>query len=85
MQCPSCRSARVFPSQPRHALERLRRRLSDQQPYRCHQCGWRKWRDVELHPHSPDVDPDDLRTGRTPQPVSANDLDLLDVPPTDPA
>ncbi len=82
MQCPSCRSARVYPSQPR-GLERLRRLVSDKQPYRCHQCGWRQWRDVELHPDSPDVDPDDLRTGRAPKPVSANDLDQIDIPPDD--
>ncbi len=70
----------MFPSRPRQSLERLRRLLTDTQPYRCHQCGWRKWRRVELHPESPDVQPDDLRTGRTPGPVSQGDIDLLDVP-----
>jgi hypothetical protein len=79
MTCPACDSTRVFPSRLRHGLERLRQRLTEKQPYRCHECGWRKWRDVEVHPDSPDVNPEDLRTGRVPRPVQAADFDQLDT------
>ncbi len=78
MKCPACKSARVYPSRLRSVLERLRQGLTDKQPYRCHQCGWRKWGAVHLGPDGPDVHPDDLRTGRTPQPLSTADLDQLD-------
>lgn len=53
--------------------------LTEKQPYRCHECGWRKWHEVRVHPESPDVHPEDLRTGRVPQPVSPKDLDSLDA------
>lgn len=81
MKCPACGSPRVFPSRLRNGLERLRQALTDKQPYRCHQCNWRKWRDVEIHVDdgNDDVRPDDLRTGRTPKPVSPGDLDSLDT------
>jgi DNA-directed RNA polymerase subunit RPC12/RpoP len=81
MKCPACGSPRVFPSRLRNGLERLRQGLTDKQPYRCHQCNWRKWRDVEIHVDdgNADVRPDDLRTGRTPKPVSPGDLDSLDT------
>lgn len=79
MKCPSCGSARVYPSHLRTSLERLRQMLTDKQPYRCHQCGWRKWGVVDLGSDGPDVTPEDLRTGRTPQPLSVNDLDQLDT------
>jgi len=59
-------------------LETIRHRVSDHQPYRCHECGWRGWRSIELPPHQPDVQPDDLRTGRTAIPVAGGDLDPLD-------
>lgn len=85
MQCPACRSPRVFPSRLRNSFERLRQLLTEKQPYRCHQCGWRRWREVEVHPESPDVEPDDLRTGRVPEPVSPRDLDQLDVPSAGPS
>ena len=78
MKCPSCGSARVFPSRLRNSLERLRHMITDKQPYRCHQCGWRRWNEVRVHPDSPDVHPEDLRTGRMPKPVSVNELDQLD-------
>ena len=58
--------------------ERLRQKLTDRQPYRCHECGWRKWRDVEFLSANPDVRPDDLRTGRGTPPVSTADVDQLD-------
>ncbi len=78
MTCPACQSPRVFPSRLRSGLERLRQMMTDKQPYRCHQCGWRKWQDVQVHPDSPDVVPDDLRIGRTPRPVSPSEFDELD-------
>ena len=78
MKCPACDSTRVVPSRLRNVLERARQMTTGKQPYRCHQCGWRKWRDVEIHPDSPDVHPEDLRTGRMPQPVLPSDLDSID-------
>lgn len=81
MKCPGCGSLRVFPSRLRNGLERLRHMLTDKQPYRCHECGWRKWNEVRVHPASPDVHPEDLRTGRVSKPVSNSDLDQLDTPP----
>ena len=82
MKCPSCDSIRVFPSRLRGFLESLRQRMTDSQPYRCHQCGWRKWLPIELMTANPDVQPDDLRTGRQPEPVGGRELDPLD--PFDP-
>jgi hypothetical protein len=79
MTCPACGSTRVFPSRLRNRLERLRQALTDKQPYRCHQCNWRKWREVEIHPDNSDVLPEDLRTGQTSKPVSSNDIDSLDT------
>jgi hypothetical protein len=79
MKCPACGSTRTFPSRLRNGIERLRQMLTDKQPYRCHECNWRKWREVEIHPDNEDVGPDDLRTGRTPKPVSPNDFDSLDT------
>ena len=80
MQCPSCGSPRVYPSRLRNSLERLRQRLTDRQPYRCHACNWRKWNDVIVREDGPDIHPDDLRTGRTATPLSTRDLDQLDTP-----
>jgi hypothetical protein len=56
----------------------VRHRLTDRQPYRCHQCGWRQWRPIEILPAQPDVNPDDLRSGRQARPVAGGDLDPLD-------
>jgi hypothetical protein len=81
MNCPACGSARVYPSQLRSAIERLRQLMTDQQPYRCHQCGWRRWGAVQLGSEGPDVNPEDLRTGRPPHPVSPAELDQLDKTP----
>lgn len=78
MKCPRCASSRVYPSRLRNLAERLRQKLTDQQPYRCHECNWRKWREVEFLSPSPDVKPDDLRTGRGVAPVSSKDVDQLD-------
>jgi hypothetical protein len=78
MKCPACGSTRVFPSRLRNILERLRQMLTEKQPYRCHQCDRRKWHEAWVHNDSPDVHPEDLRTGRVSEPVSPKDIDLLD-------
>jgi hypothetical protein len=78
MNCPTCGSPRVYPSRLRGLLERLRGSLTGTQPYRCHQCDWRKWRAIVGHSEGPDAKPDDLRTGRGAPSVSAKDLDQLD-------
>ena len=52
--------------------------MTDKQPYRCHECHWRKWRDVEFLSGTADVRPDDLRTGRSAVPPSSTDVDQLD-------
>lgn len=79
MKCPACGSTRIFPSRLRGVVERLRQMVTDRQPYRCHDCDWRKWREVEIHLDNEDVRPDDLRTGRTPKPVSPKEIDSLDT------
>jgi hypothetical protein len=68
----------VYPSRLRNGVERLRQKLTDKQPYRCHECSWRKWRDVEFLSANPDVRPDDLRTGRGGGALSSTDVDQLD-------
>lgn len=80
MQCPSCDSARVYPSRLRNILEQLRQGLTGKQPVRCHDCGWRRWREaiVQAGENAP-VLPDDLRTGRGSVAVSPTDLDQLDA------
>lgn len=78
MKCPACGSTRVFPSRLRNKVEGLRQLITEKQPYRCHDCGWRKWREVCVLPDSPDVHPEDLRTGRVSKPVSPSDLDSID-------
>jgi transposase-like protein len=77
-KCPACGSTRVFPSRVRNVLERIRQLLTEKQPFRCHQCSWRNWQVLRVHPVSPDVHPEDLRTGRVSEPVSPTDLDQLD-------
>jgi hypothetical protein len=59
-------------------VERLRQKLTDRQPYRCHECGWRRWREVEFLGTNPSVSPDDLRTGHGPAPLAPSDVDELD-------
>lgn len=78
MQCPTCGSARVYPSRRRNLIERARQSLTGKQPVRCHACGWRAWRKMVVHEEHAPVHPDDLRTGRTGTPVSAVDLERLD-------
>jgi hypothetical protein len=62
----------------RNFAERLRQKMTDRQPYRCHECGWRRWCDVEFLSRNPDVGPEDLRTGRGETPLSNSDVDQLD-------
>ena len=79
MKCPRCASTRVYPSRLRGTVERVRQKITDRQPYRCHECGWRAWRDVEfLSTKDSDVTPDDLRTGRRPSALDQKDVDQLD-------
>jgi hypothetical protein len=78
MKCPRCASARVYPSRLRNGLERFRQKMTERQPYRCHECGWRKWRQVEFLSANPDVLPEDLRTAHGAAPLSTTDVDRLD-------
>jgi hypothetical protein len=78
MKCPRCASVRVYPSRLRNSFERLRQKLTDRQPYRCHECSWRRWREVEFMTSDPDVKPEDLRTGHGTAPLSQGDVDQLD-------
>jgi hypothetical protein len=52
--------------------------MTDRQPYRCHECNWRNWRNVEFLSTNPDVKPEDLRRGRQTEPLSTSDVDQLD-------
>jgi len=78
MKCPRCASGRVYPSRLRNGLERLRQKMTDRQPYRCHECNWRKWREVEFLTADPDVRPEDLSTGRRVTPLATSEVDPLD-------
>jgi len=80
MQCPECGSARVYSSRLRGFLERLRQAATGMHPVRCHQCGWRRWRNV-IHQDSTPIVPDDLRTGRTAAPLSNGEIDQIDTVP----
>jgi transposase-like protein len=78
MKCPRCASVRVYPSRLRNSVERLRQKMTERQPYRCHECGWRRWREVEFLSANPDVKPEDLRSGQRASPPSTTDVDQLD-------
>jgi hypothetical protein len=79
MTCPSCKSERVYPSRLRNIYERLRHALTGRRPFRCHACGWRRWRDVLVRADDQrPARPDDLRTGAHPAPVNPSELDTLD-------
>lgn len=77
MTCPSCGSERVYSSRLRNRLEALRHRLTERQPYRCHDCGLRRWQQAPPRDNR-DVQPEDLRIRRNAAPVSAGELDPLD-------
>jgi hypothetical protein len=86
MKCGSCGSTRVYPSRLRNILERLRQITTGRQPYRCHECGWRKWGAIVVHDeNAADTRPEDLRTGHSTGPVKPKDLDELDQSPIAPA
>src|SRR4029453_6556421 len=70
MKWPPCGSVRVSQWRLRNAVERLRQKLTDRQPYRCHECDWRKWREVEFLTANPDTTPDDPRRGPPAGPVA---------------
>ena len=78
-RCPACGSSRIYPSRLRSARERLRHFLTGMQPYRCHQCDWRRWSRVSLRsrPKGQTV-PDELRTSAPHGSVNASELDRLD-------
>jgi hypothetical protein len=69
----------VYPSRLRNVVERLRQLTTDKQPYRCHECAWRKWRDLQVHAEGAEVvHPEDLRVGRAPEAISTRELERLD-------
>lgn len=78
-KCPRCGSSRIYPSRLRSLFERVRRAMTEKQPYRCHKCNHRAWYpiDVPISRHL-DESPDQLRTTQQAKPVTAEDLDRLD-------
>jgi hypothetical protein len=82
-RCPACGSSRIYPSRLRSPVERIRHLLTGMQPYRCHQCDWRRWFRAEVRPRTShgETFPDELRAPGRPHPaVRAPDLDQLDPP-----
>lgn len=78
-KCPACGSSRIYPSRIRAVTERIRRALSEKQPYRCHACNHREWYQIYLPlTEGPDAAPEDLRTGLSSRPITPDDLDNLD-------
>lgn len=59
-------------------MERVRRALTERQPYRCHACGYRGWNEIRVPVETAEAGPDDLRTGVAAKPITATDLDQLD-------
>ena len=43
--CPACGHDDIHHSRFRSWVERLRFNLTGRLPFRCHQCGWRGWRE----------------------------------------
>lgn len=79
-RCPACGSFRIYPSRLRNFGERLRHLVTGRQPYRCHQCDWRRWSRVTfLTQSSAPTSPDELRLPGSHGPVARPDLDRLDV------
>lgn len=78
-KCPACGSSRIYPSRLRSVAERIRRALSEKQPYRCHACNHRGWYLIYLPlTEGPDAAPEDLRTGLSSRPITPDDIDDLD-------
>lgn len=59
-------------------MERIRRALTERQPYRCHACGHRVWNEIHVPLETTVADPDDLRTGVAAKPITPSELDQLD-------
>jgi predicted RNA-binding Zn-ribbon protein involved in translation (DUF1610 family) len=77
--CPACGSSTIHPSRLRSILERIRLACTEKQPYRCHACGFRGWYPIDVPiARGPDAGPEQLRTGATSRPITADDLDRLD-------
>jgi hypothetical protein len=67
----------VYASRARNSFERVRQVLTGRQPYRCHDCNWRKWADILPPSDASETRPEDLRTGGL-KPVKPAELDDLD-------
>ena len=78
-KCPASGSTRIYPSRLRSVAERIRRALSEKQPYRCHACNHRGWYQIYVPlTEGPDAAPEDLRTGLSTRPITPDDIDNLD-------
>ena len=70
--CPKCGGNRVHHSRLRSWIERMRKAVTAQVPFRCHSCEWRGWR-----ANGPPT------TGEAPRPIHGDltdaELDRLDV------
>jgi DNA-directed RNA polymerase subunit RPC12/RpoP len=77
-KCPKCGSHRIYPSRQKSLVERVRRAITDKQPYRCHACSYRGWHDIVVPRPKADKH-DELRpSNRKTKAVTADDLDRLD-------
>jgi hypothetical protein len=78
--CPKCGSHRVRPSRVRSLVERIRRAVTERQPYRCHGCNYRAWYVIQLpNAAKPDKQPADLQSSKANcKPLTTADLDQLD-------
>lgn len=47
VNCPECGSDDFNRSRLRNIKEKIRHRLFNQSPYRCHECGHRDWVDIK--------------------------------------
>ena len=43
LTCPQCSGETLHHSRTRSWVERIRRRMTERVPFRCHGCGWRGW------------------------------------------
>jgi len=41
--CPKCGEYAFHKSHTKNTYERIRKRILNQRPYRCHSCGYRAW------------------------------------------
>jgi hypothetical protein len=82
-RCPACGSSRIYPSRLRNLRERFRHLVTGQQPYRCHQCNWRRWSQATFRTSNRgQTAPDELRVAApdasAPAAVDRAELDRLD-------